>query len=176
MLPALDTAKWSVLVKQIDEIVLTMLNRFNLFRNIEKMYDVSEAYIILRNANILSREFEFTEELVSPHHVFSKKERDALLRAVSRLGAASKPNNIAIYSCSGYVFVVGYTSNQLFLVDTHPISAQLGCTGNGLIKVYPVQDCESSNQLCAWIWKRLHLSGVPETAQQSFLILQELPQ
>lgn len=160
-LPALDTVKWSVLVKQIDKIVLTMPNRFNLFRNIERMYDVSEAYAILRKANNLSREFEFTEELVSPHHVFSKC-------------AASEPNNTAIYSCGGYVFVLGCKSNQLFLVDTHPISAQLGGMGNGLIKVYPVQDSESSNQLCAWIWRRLQLSGVPETAQQSFLILDEL--
>ena len=106
-LPALDTAKWSVLVKQIDEIVLTMPNRFNLFRNIERMYDVSEAYAILRKENILSREFEFTEELVSPHHVFSKKGRDALLRAVNTLCAASKPNNVTSYSCGGYVFVLG---------------------------------------------------------------------
>lgn len=173
-LPALDTAKCSVLVKQIDEIVLTMPNRFNLFRNIERMYDVSEAYVILRNANILSREFEFTEELISPDHVFSKKGRDALLRAVSTLCAASKPSNVAIYSCGGYVFVVGCKSNQLFLVDTHPIPAQLGGMGNGLIKVYPIQDSESSNELCAWIWRRLHLSGVPGTAQQSFLILDEL--
>ena len=173
-LPALDTAKWSLLVKQIDEIVLTMPNRFNLFRNIERMYDVSEAYVILRNANILSREFEFTEELASPHPVFSKKGRDALLRAVSKLCAASKLSNAAIYSCGGYVFVVSCKSNQLFLVDTHPISAQLGGMGNGLIKVYPIQDSESFNQLCAWIWKRLHLSGISETAQQSFLVLDEL--
>ena len=94
-------------------------------------------------------EFEFTEELVSPHPVFSKRGRDALLRAVSKLCAASKPSNAAIYSCGGYVFVVGCKPNQLFLVDTHPISAQLGGMGNGLIKVYPVQDSESSNQLCA---------------------------
>ena len=65
-------------------------------------------------------------------------------------------------------------SNQLFLVDTHPISAQLGGMGNGLIKVYPAQDSESSKPLCAWIWGRLQHSGVPETAQQSFLILDEL--
>ena len=112
-LPALDTAKWSVLVKQIDEIVLTMPNRFNLFRNIERMYDVSEAYAILRKENILSREFEFTEELVSPHHVFSKKGRDALLRAVNTLCAASKPNNVASYSCGGYVFVLGCKSQPI---------------------------------------------------------------
>lgn len=31
ILPMLDTAKWSVLVKKIDEIVLTMINRFKLF-------------------------------------------------------------------------------------------------------------------------------------------------
>lgn len=175
MLPALDTTKWSVLVKQIDEIFLTMPNCFNLFRNIERMYDVSEAYIILRKVNILSRGFEFREELVSPRHVFSKKGQDALLRALSRLCAASKPNNVAIYSCGGYILVVSYKSDQLFLVDTHPISAQLGDMGNGLIKVYPAQDSESSNQLCAWMWKRLHLRGVAETAQHSFLLLNEIP-
>ena len=122
-LPALDTAKWSLLVKQIDEIVLTMPNRFKLFRNIERMYDVLEAYVILRNTNILSREFKFTEELVSPHPVFSKKGCDALLRAVSKLCPASKPSNAAIYSCGGYVFVFGCKSNQLFLVDTSHFSA-----------------------------------------------------
>ena len=122
----------------------------------------------------LSIEFEFTEELVSSHYDFTKKGCATLPRAVSRICASSKPNNATIYSCGGYVSFIGYKSNQLFLVDTHPISMQLGGMGNGLVKVHPVQDSELSNQFCAWIWKGLPLSGVPETAQQSFLILDEL--
>ena len=54
-IPVLDTAKWSVLVKQTYEIILTTPDRINLFRNIERMYGVWEAYAILHNANILSR-------------------------------------------------------------------------------------------------------------------------
>ncbi|CAH3132187.1 unnamed protein product, partial [Pocillopora meandrina] len=37
-----------------------------------------------------------------------------------------------------------------------------GGVGNGIIKVYPVQDSESPKHLCALIWKRLHLNSVLE--------------
>lgn len=170
---AAEAKQWNVLSSEIDNIILAMPSRFNPFREIKRMYDVSEAYTILRKAKIVSQEFEFHEELITSHGVFSRDGREALLKATCALSTASPVTNVAIYSCGRYIFVIGCHSNQYFLVETHPISEELGGVGNGLIKVYPAQDLNSARHLCSWIWKRLQLSGVQENSLQSFLIVEK---
>lgn len=170
---AAEAKQWNVLSSEIDNIILAMPSRFNPFREIKRLYDVSEAYTILRKAKIVSREFEFHEELITSHGVFSRDGREALLKATCALSTASPETNVAIYSCGRYIFVIGCHSNQYFLVETHPISEELGGVGNGLIKVYPAQDLNSARHLCSWIWKRLLLSGVQENSLQSFLIVEK---
>ena len=168
-----DTAKWDLLARRIDNIIITMPRQFNPLRSTGVMYDVSEAYAILRNADIVPTEYELREEIVTPHSVFSKTGREALLKAVHAISTDQGGTKIAIYSCGIYIFVVGCQSKQLFIVDTHPISEQLGGDGNGIVKVYTPQNADSPNQLCAWIWKRLEHSGVPDSSLQSFLIFEE---
>ena len=45
---ALD--EWQFFSENVSNLVLTMPDRFNRYGNIERMYDVIEAYTILRNA------------------------------------------------------------------------------------------------------------------------------
>lgn len=171
--PALGADKWKMLAKEIENSILTSPCRFNPLRNIQQMYDVEEACVILRNAKIVTRKFELREELLTPHEVFTKKGRDALMQGVQALYTGDNETRIGIYTCGGYIFVIGCQSNQMFLVDTHPISEQLGGDGNGLLKVHLANDPTTPVQLCAWIWKRLHHSGVSDKALQSLIIFKE---
>lgn len=168
-----EADQWNALSSDIDKIILAQPKRFNPVRDVTRLYDVSEAYDILRKANILSRELEFHEELITSHGVFSKDGRDALHKAVNALSSASLVINVASYGCGRYIFVIGCHNGQYFLVDTHPISKELGGVGTGLLKVYPAQDSQSASHLCSWVWKRLQLGGVQEKSPQSFLVLQE---
>ena len=152
---------------------MTQPTRFNPFRDVTKLYDVSEAYTILRKANSSSVELDFREEIVTSHGVFSKDRRDALLKGVNALSTACSVTNVAIYSCGRYIFVIGCHGDQYFIVDTHPIAKELGGEGTGLLKVYPAQDSHLASHLCSWVWKRLLLGGVPDDSTQSFLVSQE---
>lgn len=67
-----EGTQWNALSGEIDNIILAQPNRFNPVRDIKRLYDVSEAYAILRKAKILSRDLDFREELVTSQGVFSK--------------------------------------------------------------------------------------------------------
>lgn len=110
--------------------------------------------------------------MITSARVSAENGRDALLKAV-RVLTESHSARVAIYTCGAYIFVIGYRSNRLFLVDTHSIGAELGGNGNGLLKVYPANNDTSPLKLCASIWKRLAHSGVNQKAMQSFLIVDD---
>ena len=80
---------------------------------------------------------------------------------------------MALYTCGGYIVLVGCRSGELFVIDTHPTPVELGGDGNGLIKVFgPCADGNSAGGLCTWLWRRLNMSGVDEDQTQSFSILE----
>ena len=162
--------QWYALSSEIDKIILTQPTRFNPIRDVTRLYDVSEAYTLPRKANILSRDLDFHEEIITSNGVFSKDGRDALLKAVNTLATACAVTNVAIYSCDCYIFVIGCHDGNCFLLDTHPMSKQLGGVGTGLLKVYPAQEWHSASHLCSFVWKRLDLGGVGDESQQSFLV------
>ena len=139
--PSFDNSKWDSLARKIDNIIITMPGRFNPFRSTGKMYDVSEAYAILRNAEIVPKKYELREEIITPQAVFSKTGREALLKAVHSISTDHRGTKIAIYSCGIYIFVVGCQSKQLFIVDTHPISEQLGGNGSWYNQSVPASRC-----------------------------------
>lgn len=166
--------EWTVLKKVVEELVVSYPRQFNPYRDTSKKYDVEEGYKILKRAKLVNAEYQLYEELVSPHHVFTKNGRQALIHAVTKLSKENAPLKIAIYTCGVYIFLIGCRSKRLFLVDTHPIGADLGGNGNGILKVYPADDYDSPYQMCAWIRKRLQISGVQSKCMQSLLILGEM--
>lgn len=80
---------------------------------------------------------------------------------------------VAIYTCGIYIFVIGYRSGRLFVVDTYTITPEFGGHGDGLLEVFSGKNLLSQRHLCVWVWKRLALSGVKWNAVQSFLIMEE---
>ena len=136
------------------------------------MYDVVEGYTILKQAELVTTEYNLHEQLLALHPAFTKNGRNALLQALTKLARENAPVSVAIYTCGGYIFLVGCLSDNVFLVDS--IGAELGGNGNGILKVYPSNDSAALYQLCTWIWKRLQRSGVQAKAMQSLVFLRDL--
>ena len=145
-----------------------MPDRFNRYRNI--MYDVIEAYKILRNAEIVKDWLLKIKEIITASSVFTKKGRSSLFMASEKL-AESNEIIVAIYTCGIYIFVIGCRSGRFFVVDTYTITPEFGGNGDGLLKVFSGKDLPSQRDV--WGWKRLALSGVKWNAVQSFLIMEE---
>ena len=59
--------QWYTLSSEINKIILTQPTQFNSIQDIIMWYDVSEAYTILRKANLVSREVDFCEEIITCH-------------------------------------------------------------------------------------------------------------
>ena len=91
--PALGADKWKMLVKEIDNIILTSPCRFNPLRNIQQMYDVEEACVILRNAKIVTRKFELREELLTPRGIHQERTRCPDARSTSSLHRRQQDKN-----------------------------------------------------------------------------------
>ena len=173
-LPSLSVAldEWQFFGENISDLLFTMPARFNRYRDIERMYDVHEAYSILRKANIVQGTYDLFEEIITSSPVFTKNGRELLCKAVGKL-AESNTAKVAIYTCGMYIFVIGCRLGRLFIVDTHTIAPELGGNGAGLLKVFLDKDLSSQRNVCAWVWKRLALSGVKGNAMQSFVVLEE---
>ena len=50
---------------------------------------------------------------------------------------------LAFYSCRGYIFTIGWVFGNLFIIDTHAISTELGGNGKELVKVFLKEHRES---------------------------------
>ena len=162
---------WNRLKEAAEDIIISFPEKVSELREVDKLYDVSEANTILANSKRLSSQYELSEECTAGNTVFSTGGRAELMRAITAkipLCSHDNPIMIGVYTCSPYIFTLGIYNNALFLVDTHPITEDLGGNGNGLIMA--TQDCSerSCELLVQWILKRLQHSGVKGNELQSF--------
>ena len=117
----------------------------------------------MRESTVVEEEYDFSEKILSN----SACAREELTAAVYQLTTETQMR-LAFYSCGGYIFTIGWAFGNLFLMDTHAISTELGGNGKGLVKVFLQEHRQlAAESLCAWVWKRLSLSGVKRCAQQS---------
>ena len=148
--PVDDT--FSPLLTEIAEDVIWQLpSAINRHREVRDLYDVQEAYQLLDRLGLLQAKYDLTEEL-SPVPAFSTTGRHALLQAITKLCAS---DFLSLYTCSPYIFIIGHLGGHPFLLDTHPISGDLGGNGNGLLKVYGDSSEATCKSLCQWILNRL---------------------
>lgn len=143
-----------------EEVIINFPLRFNPIREQSQHYDVSEAYKLLRESKVVEEEYEFSEEILSNHGVYSACVREELTAAEYQLTTETQMRP-AFYSCWGHIFTIGWAFGNLFITDTHAISTELGGNGKGLVKVFLQEHRQlAAESLCAWVWKRLRLSGV----------------
>ena len=99
--------------------------------------------------------------------VYSPDGRESFLKAVRELHTTDDVPRVAIYTCGGYIFLIGCKATRFFFIDTHSIGKKLGGNGNGMIKVFPTGDDHSAKRLC---W--LRSSGVDGKQFQSLSVAQ----
>lgn len=165
------TCSWDVLKEAAENVINDLPQQISQLRDTDRYYDVSEANVILAHSDHLPSEYDLSEECISGNYVFSHSARAELVEALTRKIDSSNDDvflQIGVYTCSPYIFTIGTYNGALFLVDTHPISEELGGNHNGLMMV--TRDCSvhSCEMLVQWILKRLKLSGVKEDQYQSF--------
>lgn len=105
-LPSINAAldEWQFFCENVNDMILTMPHRFNRYRDINRMYDVHEAYTILHKANIIKESYELFEEIIASSKVFTKKGRSSLSKALEKL-AESSVAKVAIYTCGIYIYL-----------------------------------------------------------------------
>ena len=59
--------------ENVNNLILTMPDCFNRYRDINRIYDIHEAYTILHKANIIKESYELFEEIITSSNVFTKK-------------------------------------------------------------------------------------------------------
>lgn len=122
--------------------------------------------MILKELKLLSSDYELSEECISSNTVFSDDGKIELISALTQKLDQSE-TDVAIYTCRPYIFPVGKHKNALFLIDTHPVSEDVGGNCNGLLLVTPDCSPQSCTLLAQWILKRLYISGISGQEFQS---------
>ena len=82
---ASSTITWEDVAEISESVILTLPEDINDIRQISLTYDVMEAYTILRNANLLSSIYTFTEELPYAFGVFSDEGKAKLTEKIKEL-------------------------------------------------------------------------------------------
>lgn len=167
--------EWKDTASLVEDVIVNSPKHFNRLRDVSKFYDVMEAYQLLRQGGCISS-YNISEEMITQQPVYSQFGRSALTNAVKSLCTDDRKTRIGLYTCGGYIVLIGCKYGKLFVIDTHPIHEDRGGNGNGLLKVFPFSDVKSLHEntlrLCSWMWKRLRMSGVGNKQLQSFSVLE----
>lgn len=132
-----------------EKVIIKSPLQFNPIREISRHYDVSEAYALLQEFKVVGEEYEFSEEIISSHGVYSAGAREELIAAVCQL-TTEREMRVAFYSCGSYIFTIGWAFHHLFIMDTHAINQELGGNGKGLVKVFIHENKQlAAESLCA---------------------------
>ncbi len=165
---------WEDLVGIGEETIRLFPVKINAFRDVSETYDVVNAKAILTSNNLLNANYELSEECISSNGVFTELGRRELYDALNKQDSAEQVNQVGLYICSPYTFLVGTNSGSFFLIDTHPIREDLGGNGNGILVATSDTSEMSCKLLIQWILKRLKSSGVIASNAQSLAWLTEI--
>ena len=138
--------------------------KFNYHRDASALYDISDAYKILRLLHIIDKSLEFTELVISPNGVFSSAGRSDLVAALNKIHHPAA-TNVCLYTCGGFIFTIGCKSGNFFIMDTHSIGKELGA----MEMAFSTDHGAAIQSLCDWVIRRLRVSGIKGDSLQSFL-------
>lgn len=156
---------WPEMVPGLFQEVITHdLVSFNTFRE-KRNYDALECLALLKKEGMLPESTELVEKIVANDAVFSPQGRANLLEGLDATNCSEC--DFWIYTCEPYSILLGRLRDDYFILDTHPVPDFMGGDGNGLLIVFSESGCESKQDLCSWLWKRLALAQVGEEEAQS---------
>ena len=116
---------WRKTTASVGDIIVSSPGCFNHLRDLSKFYDALGAKQLLRKGRLI-RNYTLTEEMVENHGVYSLQGRRSLMDAVVKLQRNDGELRLALYTCGGYIVVVGFRSGEYFIIYTHPTPAELG--------------------------------------------------
>ena len=110
---------------------------FNSFHETARLYDTYEAHEILCSNNLLHNKFEFQEYLVENEATYSVGLQREIMKGIENMQNSAKELSSSIgciFHFSIYIFsLLVFSSNEIIIVDSHPISEEIGGNGNGII-------------------------------------------
>ena len=121
------------LVQVAEKAVTNLPPKINDRRNFSKMYDPSEAKLVLEQNKLLGSSYDLSEECISANGVFSKAERTELIEALTSKEREDVKSRVGLYTCCPYTFLVEIHDNSYFLIDTHPVAEELGGDGSAIL-------------------------------------------
>ena len=143
---------------------------FNSFRDTARLYNTYEAYEILCSNNLLRNKFEFQEYLVENEATYSVGLQREIMKEINNMQNSAKELNShigCIFHFSIYIFsLLVFPSNEIIIIDSHPISEEIGGNGNGII-VHSL----SKEKIYNWIMKRVMQSKVLSKSVPAMIIL-----
>ena len=143
---------------------------FNSFRDTARLYDTYEAYERLCSSNLLNNKFEFQEYLVENEATYSVGLQREIIKGIDNMQNSAKEVNRpigCIFHFSIYIFsLLAFPSNEIIIIDSHPISEEISGNGNGIIV-----HLDNDNN---WIMKRVMQSKVLSKSIPAMIILHRL--
>ncbi len=164
-----QTISWEDVAEISESVILTLPEDINDIRQVLLTYDIMESYAILRNANLLSSTYTFTEELPYAFGVFSEGGKAKLMEKMKELHNLGEPC-VALYTCEPYTLLLGFILDSLFILDTHAVPEDCGGMSTGIVKIFNGSPEEASTSACLWLWQRFEGAGV-QNGPQSLAIM-----
>ena len=161
-----EEPQWEHVRQVIEDIICRLPLTVNEYRDIDRFYDVTEAYTILSNNHLLAKRYDISEECMSGNKTFSLEGRQEIL-SILQSKISSGETVVGVYTCSPFIFTIGICDYALFLVDTHSVNEDLGGNGNALLMVTPDTSNQSCKLVVQWLLQRLSSAGVHEDSTQS---------
>ena len=155
------------LAKIAEETIWHLPRVINEHRDVRRMYDTMEAYVILNEHDILTSTYNFSEELPFADSVFSEDGRQKLHSKLHDLGCN---DFVAIFTSEPFVLTIGCRGSKPYVIDTHPVTWAPG-TDNGLVMIGKDNSSEVWMSLCVWLWRRLKHGSVKPDACQSLAVM-----
>ena len=152
------------------DTIINYFQSFNSFRETATLYDTYEAYEILCSNNLLHNKFEFQEYLVENEATYNVALQRKVMKGIDNMPNSAKELNSpirCIFHFSIYIFsLLVFLSNEIIIVDSHPISEDIGGNGNG-ITVHSL----SKEKIYNWIMKRVMQPKVLPKSVPAMIIL-----
>ena len=165
-----EQPEWEHVREVVEDVIAYLPQKVNNHRDVGQFYDVAEAHSILSTNDLLLTEYELSEECVSANKVFSSAGREEIVKTLTTKVSQSE-TSLGVYTCTPYIFTIGICKNALFVIDTHPVSEDLGGNGNGLLMVTSDSSYESCKSVVQWLLQRLAMAGAKGSLRQSMIWL-----
>ena len=165
---AADVLRYGVenLKDRVETIIQMLPLKINCYRNIEQLYDATEALQVLKLfKKNLKYNFELRELIYNGYNLLSSNGVSELLSGLHHI--AESTMRAPIYICESYTMSIFSINETLYLVDAHPVNADAGGKFTGLILSTERTNVDG---LLHWIVRRLVLSN-SKTYYQSISII-----